>query len=411
MAAGGVFRIPLVDDDGAAAAADGGSCDRSRRRRPPEEAAKECETTTTTTTSSSSSVGSRRRFVASSSSAAAAIASIAALSSFPTPIPAADAFVVDGPLTESINFQRSPVNRRSGITLAEPERVYPLPFITYLSRFLLVFDDACQRYWYAQARAIPPRCDGEGVERIRFRQFGQFAASVEVGLMDFEDGEGPRRLLDSLVERYGPGSSPGGYNAVDGGKAVGGDSSPSSSSSSSSTTATMTSTTTNEREVRKSKEALRQIALLFSLLDSEYQPIDSITQILAADDDATIERVELVDGGAGYPSGVPAPGVTFPDPPTLGTKFGGSIARGVAVMRGTGRVLRVELVDGGSGYYSVAPTVEIMGPPPGAVGGGGARWWGPRPERTWGRRSSRGAWTGSRSFIPGVDTGTATSWS
>jgi hypothetical protein len=56
--------------------------------------------------------------------------------------------------------------------------------------------------------------------------------------------------------------------------------------------------------------------------------------------------------------------VTFPEPPTLGTKFGGSIARGVAVMRGTGRVLGVGLVDGGSGYYSVAPTVEITGPPP-----------------------------------------------
>jgi hypothetical protein len=88
---------------------------------------------------------------------------------------------------EETNFLRSLINKRSGITLAEPERVHPPTFSTYLLRFLLVFDDACQRYWYAQAHAIPPKSGREGVERIRFGQFGRFTA-VEVGRGQEADG-------------------------------------------------------------------------------------------------------------------------------------------------------------------------------------------------------------------------------
>jgi hypothetical protein len=112
-------------------------------------------------------------------------------------------------LTERTNFQQSPINKRFGITLSEPERIYNLPFITYLSRFLLVFDKECQQWWYTQAQAIPPGATKEDVDRIRFEQFGKFSASVEVGLMDFEGkngGDGVKSLLDSLVKRYGPSS-------------------------------------------------------------------------------------------------------------------------------------------------------------------------------------------------------------
>ena len=216
-------------------------------------------------------------------------------------------------LTKETNFQRSPINKRSGVTLAEPERIYPLSFISYLSRFLLVFDDRCQRYWYTQAQAIPPKSGQEEVEQIRFRQFGQFAASVEVGLMDFERMDGVERLMDSLVERYGPSFSKEGGSSNSVGAVVETDTvipsfssssrdvAASSSSSSSMTTSTTTTKAMTEREVRKSKEALRQIALLFSLLESEYQPVDSITRILAYDNDACIDRVEIVDGGSWVP--------------------------------------------------------------------------------------------------------------
>lgn len=273
------------------------------------------------------------------------IASAALLQlSLMTPTPPSNAR--EPKLTEPTNFQQSPINKRSGITLSEPERIYNLSFITYLSRFLLVFDKECQQWWYTQAQAIPPKSSKEEVDRIRFEQFGKFSASVEVGLMDYEGsngGDGVKSLLNALVKRYGPSSL----------------------------------TSTNVRrdqfgyidessnqlpEVRKAKEALRQIALLFSLL-KDYQPVDSITQILAADDDAKIDVVSMLDPGTGYlPPSYGVPTVSFPEPPTLGAKlFPGSLAKGEARMVETGRILKLELLDGGSGYVDT-PDVQISAP-------------------------------------------------
>ena len=248
-------------------------------------------------------------------------------------------------LTERTNFQQSPINKRFGITLSEPERIYNLSFITYLSRFLLVFDKECQQWWYTQAQAIPPKSSKDEVDQIRFEQFGKFSASVEVGLMDYEGsngGDGVKSLLNALVKRYGPSS--------------------------------LTSIRRDENgyiddnsiqlpEVRKAKEALRQIALLFSLL-KDYQPVDSITQILAADDDAKIDNICMLDPGTGYlPPSFGLPNVSFPEPPTLGAKlFPGSLAKGEARMIETGRILKLELVDGGSGYAET-PDVQISAPP------------------------------------------------
>ena len=235
--------------------------------------------------------------------------------------------------SEKINYQQSPINKRSGVTLEDAEKVYPLQFITYLSRILLVFDRDCQLWWYQQAQALPPKATKEEVESIRLQQFGRFAASVEVGLIDFEgkDGEGAKRLIDSLVNRFGPASLKKSEN----------------------------SEKIEETEIRKSKEALRQIALLFSLLQ-EGQPVDRITKILAFDDDAKIENVFIVDKGTGYPPDF-TPGVTFPEPPTLGPEFEGSIASGTAIMKSTGRLLRIDVLDSGSGYAST-PTITISSP-------------------------------------------------
>ena len=98
---------------------------------------------------------------------------------------------------ETIPIGRRPAGSSDrSVSLSEPERIYPLPFIAYLSRFLLAFDDECQAWWYAQARAVPPNRSKEDVERIRLRQFGQFAASVKVVLIDFEGGRTGRRGRD-----------------------------------------------------------------------------------------------------------------------------------------------------------------------------------------------------------------------
>lgn len=248
-------------------------------------------------------------------------------------------------LTERTNFQQSPINKRFGITLSEPERIYNLSFITYLSRFLLVFDKECQQWWYTQAQAIPPNSSKEEVDRIRFEQFGKFSASVEVGLMDYEGsdgGDGVKSLLNALVKRYGPSSLTSVRRDENG---------------------YFDDSSNQLPEVRKSKEALRQLALLFALL-KEFQPVDSITQILAADDDAKIDAICMLDPGTGYlPPTYGVPSVSFPEPPTLGAKlFPGSLATGEARMVETGRILKLDLVNGGSGYVET-PEVQISAPP------------------------------------------------
>ena len=152
-------------------------------------------------------------------------------------------------------------------------------------------------------------------------------------MIDFEgkDGEGAKRLIDALIKRFGPASLK----------------------------KSAKTDMNDETEIRKSKEALRQIALLFSLL-KEGQPVDRITKILAFDDDAKIESVFIVDKGTGYPPEF-TPAVKFPEPPTLGPEFEGSSASGTAMMKSTGRLLRIDVLDSGSGYSST-PTISISSP-------------------------------------------------
>lgn len=257
-------------------------------------------------------------------------------------------------LTIPANYQKSPINKRSGVTLSEPERIYPINFITYLSRFLLVFDPDCQAWWYTQASAIPKKSSQSDVNRLRLDQFGQFAASVEVGLVDFEGERGPATLLEELVRRYAdisfqnaPASRKDPFSSFVAGSNTGNSTQP---------------TQQQQQKIRKKKEALRQIALMFSLL-KDYQPVDLITQLLAADDDAKIDEVIITDGGAGYlpPEYSSPPNISFPNPPTLGTVFEGSVAQGTVRMKETGQVLKLDVTNGGSGYEK-PPIVEISIP-------------------------------------------------
>ena len=56
------------------------------------------------------------------------------------------------------------------------------------------------------------------------------------------------------------------------------------------------------------KEAKRQIALLFGLLKT-YQPVDDITKLLAAIDNASIRKVKINNHGSGYAPGYGVPAV------------------------------------------------------------------------------------------------------
>jgi len=277
---------------------------------------------------------SRRLFMASaliSTSAAIAIndpsSSIKVATPF-TPL-SANAATID-----ELQYQKSPVNKRSGITVFSAEKEgYNVRFVTYLSRFLLYFDDACQKWWYSRAADLPRKATADEVDMIRLNQFAAFSASVEVGLQEYVGENGPERLLDSLLTRYCPDSSS--PDIID----------------------SETSPDKAAKQKGEIKEAKRQIALLFGLLEDR-QPVEKLTKLLAAIDNAEIMFVSLVSQGGGYAPGYGPPEVIFP-PPVAGNDY--RQAKGRAVLQPNGKLLRIDIKNRGFGY-SKPPLVTISAP-------------------------------------------------
>ena len=250
---------------------------------------------------------------------------------------------------DEIKWSPSPINKRSGVTVYQAEETYNIQFITYLARFLLSFDEECQKWWYKRAITdIPKTASSDQVQSMRLKQFASFAASVEVGLQAFEDtnppkngdtsnnGEndnimyinGPRRLMASLLKRYGQDQDDSDKEGIP-----------------------------KEKIKSEIKEAKRQIALLFGLLKT-YQPVDDITKLLAAIDNASIRKVKINNHGSGYAPGYGVPAVTFP-PPEAGEEY--ETATGRATLRPNGQILRIDLQQRGLGFTK-PPTVEISPP-------------------------------------------------
>jgi hypothetical protein len=104
-----------------------------------------------------------------------------------------------------LNWESTPVNKRTGVTVFDAEKFgYNVRFVTYLSRFLLSFDVDCQKWWYSRAADIPRRASAEEVVKIRLKQFAAFSASVEVGLQEYRGKDGPAKLMEALLFRYCP---------------------------------------------------------------------------------------------------------------------------------------------------------------------------------------------------------------
>ena len=238
------------------------------------------------------------------------------------------------PGTEALPYEKSPINKRSGINVFTAEQYgYNVRFVTYLSRFLLCFDEACQRWWYARAADLPRRATAEQIDTMRMNQFAAFSASVEVGLQEYDGPGGQEILMDSLLKRYCPDKNSDVIidPKVNPDKA--------------------------ERQQREIKEARRQIALLFGLMESN-QPVEKLTKLLAAIDNAEVMYVSITNRGGGYAPGYGPPDVVFP-PPVAGDEF--KRATGRAVLRPNGRILRVDVQDRGFGYSK--PPIVTVSPP------------------------------------------------
>jgi len=253
-------------------------------------------------------------------------------------------------------WQSTPVNKRTGVTVFDAEKAgYNVRFVTYLSRFLLVFDSNCQRWWYSKAADIPLLSTAKEVEAIRLKQFGAFAASVEVGLQDYESGkknegfgigggssaspsDGPERLMTSLLSRYCPT-----IEAINQKREQ--------------EEIPLLTEQEEAKERREIKEAKRQIALLFGLLEST-QPVEALIKILSTIDNGSVASITIEDGGSGYAPGYGPPRVEFPAPKA---GWGYEAATGRAVIKPNGQILRVDLANRGFGY-STPPIVTISSP-------------------------------------------------
>lgn len=244
-----------------------------------------------------------------------------------------------GESATKLQWEVTPVNKRTGVTVFQAEQVgYNVRFITYLSRFLLCFDQDCQRWWYSRAGDLPRTSTAQQVNELRLRQFGAFSASVEVGLQEYRGPDGPCTLLRSLLKRYCPSLTQLKVSRDTAGL------SPLSDSA-------------EQRLDREIKEARRQLAMLFALMEKN-QPVDEITTLLAAIDNGSIASVQVKDAGSGYAPGYGSPEVRFP-PPEAGSEF--ETATGRAILKPNGKILRIDLMNRGFGY-SKPPTITINPP-------------------------------------------------
>lgn len=282
---------------------------------------------------------SRRLFFASSLLAAGTTMAAASVASSSSSSSANQAYYAGN---SKLPWEVTPVNKRTGITVFEAESTgYNVKFVTYLSRFLLCFDGDCQRWWYNRAQDIPRTASFEKVNEMRLSQFGAFSASVEVGLQEYKGVDGPKRLLGNLLKRYCP--------DVEQVKAA-----------REAQNLPPLGEQGENKLVREIKEARRQIALLFGLMETN-QPVEDITKLLAAIDNGSISSVRIKNHGSGYAPGYGPPEVKFP-PPEAGENY--ETATGRAVLRPNGKILRVDVVNRGVGYNK-APTVTIS--PPAAI--------------------------------------------
>lgn len=254
------------------------------------------------------------------------------------------------------------------------QNVYETRFITYLARFLLVFDPSANAWWKKNSISYIISPDAGSVKKdVSKERFAEFAESVEVGLADYFLG--PYGSYASIE------AAKAGITAAEPAKSV---------TRAQSTNRSQLKSRKAEREALNlarqgilnlftllkarytSVEAKQQLAILFSLIPSpELQPVQEIRGLLGEVDNGTIAAVELFDvsdddeavevfrlssrhGGGFSKSDNELIRVEAPAP--LGDEY--KAARLRAIIKPTSRILRINVIDGGQGY-TVSPDVIV----------------------------------------------------
>ncbi|CAM9556013.1 unnamed protein product [Ectocarpus sp. 13 AM-2016] len=99
------------------------------------------------------------------------------------------------------------VNEDSGTVssrLSQADETYGQEFVAYLARFLLNYDEGCREYFKGKLDCTLPRRDGSHV----WEEFRGFVAAVGLGLHEFQGSKGARELLESLSRKYASDGAP-----------------------------------------------------------------------------------------------------------------------------------------------------------------------------------------------------------
>lgn len=80
---------------------------------------------------------------------------------------------------------------------------YGLEFTVYLSRFLLNFDADCASWWAQQEAAVPSSYDKKRRSAFLAAKFATFESSVEYGLRRYPGNAGRKALLTKLTQQHG----------------------------------------------------------------------------------------------------------------------------------------------------------------------------------------------------------------
>lgn len=285
------------------------------------------------------------------------------------------------------------------------QSVYETRFITYLTRFLLVYDPAARDWWLKNRVKSSSSNDNSSEDFSAGEEFAQFAESVEIGLADYFLGPyGSYASVAAAKAGLGAVAPAKSFNGDDDSASHGGfwssifnkdsgsgkqsklKSKSSFSSSKGGKNVDAEQTTKQNRQGilnlftllsarYTSIEEKQQLAILFSLISKpELQPAQEIRGLLGEIDNGTIAEIQLEDvlsddddlsfkdnfhlssrRGGGFASS-DEPIIRIDPPAPLGDEY--RPAKIHATMEPTSRILRIDVIDGGEGY-TVAPDVIV----------------------------------------------------
>ena len=277
------------------------------------------------------------------------------------------------------------------------QEVYDTRFITYLARFLLVFDPYAAAWW---KKALSRSDDKEDVskskEETSKQQFAEFAESVELGLVDYFLGpygsyasvaaaKAGISAKEAASSRRDEDDDTSIFNFFSFARARSGHIEPSTMTKRKSRDGGKKNDLARQGVLNlfsllkaryTSLEEKRQLALLFSLVTNPaLQPTKEIQGLLGEIDNASISSIELVDlsmdqssqlpfrlssrRGGGFAKGDADNIIKVENPSPLGSDY--RLARVRAILQPTSRILRINVIDGGLGYADTEVVVSQRG--------------------------------------------------